>query len=87
VQSTLRNAAVAAESYATGNDANPGSYVGLAASAEWTDVRSSSTQILTAPTATATDFCLQVVDSRLAGKPWGTAHFDSTAGKPENLGC
>jgi type IV pilus assembly protein PilA len=87
VQSTLRNAATAAESYATGNDANPGSYTGLTGSTDWADVRASSTQTLTAPTANDTAFCIQVVDTRLAGDPWGTARFSSTVGKPQSGAC
>jgi type IV pilus assembly protein PilA len=81
VQSTLRNAATAAESYATGNDANPGSYAGFGASSDLTDVRASSTQTLSA-TDTATTYCITVVDSRLAGDAWGTATFSSASGKP-----
>jgi type IV pilus assembly protein PilA len=82
VQSTLRNAATAAESYATSN-ATPGSYAGFGASADLTDVRESSTQTLSA-TDSATDYCITVVDTRLAGDAWGTATFDSDVGKPQS---
>jgi type IV pilus assembly protein PilA len=81
VQSTLRNAATAAESYATSNDP-PGSYDEFDESADLTDVRESSTQTLSAAD-TATDYCITVVDTRLEGDAWGTATFDSDVGKPQ----
>src|ERR687898_3429913 len=49
VQSSLRNLATAAESHAT---TTGGSYVGLDASTDWTDVRIGSTQTKAAPTQT-----------------------------------
>jgi type IV pilus assembly protein PilA len=82
VQSTLRNAATAAESYSTSNT-TPGSYAGFGASTDLTDVREGSTQTLTA-TDSATDYCIVVVDTRLAGDAWGTATFDSDEGKPDS---
>jgi type IV pilus assembly protein PilA len=86
VQSTLRNAATAAESFATTNTP-PGSYAGFGApSTDLAEVRRGSTQTLTA-TDTATTYCILVVDTRLAGHAWGTATFSSTganAGKPSS---
>ncbi len=84
-QSTLRNAATAAESWSTLNE---GSYVGFDASADFTDVRHAATATLTVPTETATGYCIQVVDTRLAGHAtWATGHFDSTSGKPVGGAC
>jgi type IV pilus assembly protein PilA len=87
VQSTLRNAATAAESWATTNTP-PGSYVGFSGSSDFTDVREASTQTLSVDSESATAYCLEVVDTRLAGHAtWATGHFDSAVGKPEPGAC
>jgi type IV pilus assembly protein PilA len=87
-QSTLRNAATAAESWSTLNE---GSYVGFATplpgSQDFQDVREAGTATLTVPDETATGYCIQVVDTRLTGHEWATGHFDSTVGKPESGAC
>jgi type IV pilus assembly protein PilA len=83
-QSTLRNAATAAESWSTLNE---GSYVGFGVSDDFDDVRAADTATLTVPWENATGYCIQVVDTRLAGHDWNTGHFVSTAGKPAESTC
>ena len=83
-QSTLRNAATAAESWSTLNE---GSYVDFNLSDDFDDIRAAGTATVTVPTQTATGYCIQVVDTRLAGHDWNTGHFLSTVGKPEMGGC
>jgi type IV pilus assembly protein PilA len=84
VQSTLRNAATAAESWATENG---GDYTGLAASSDFTDVRHPTTQVLTVAAANATGYCINITESRLTGKTYGVGRFLSTVGKPESVVC
>jgi type IV pilus assembly protein PilA len=85
-QSTLRNAATAAESWSTLNE---GSYVGFSASTDFTSVRHATGATLSVPAGmeTATGYCIQLLDPRLAGHAWSTGHFDSTVGKPEAGAC
>ena len=84
-QSTLRNAATAAESWSTLNE---GSYDGFGISDDFGDVRyAEDTATLTVPTESATGYCIQIVDTRLAGHEWNTGHFDSEVGKPATGAC
>ncbi len=84
-QSTLRNAATAAESWSTLNE---GSYVGFEASADFTSLRKAGTATFATPVVvSATGYCLALTDTRLAGHTWSTGHFDSTVGKPEAGAC
>jgi type IV pilus assembly protein PilA len=83
-QSTLRNAATAAESWSTLNE---GSYVGFEVSDDFLDVRHADTATPDVVTETATGYCIEVTDTRLAGHEWETGHFLSDDGKPETGGC
>jgi type IV pilus assembly protein PilA len=90
-QSTVRNAATAIESYATGNE---GSYDGFETVGvdEYDDfiarLPASQTAGFDVVTATATEYCMQVADTRLVGHAeWATAHFDSAVGKPAGGAC
>jgi type IV pilus assembly protein PilA len=84
-QSTLRNGATAAESWATQND---GDYTGFDGSADFNSVRTAGTQTFTVATESATGYCLNVVDTRLAAHAtWDAGHFDSAVGKPEPGSC
>jgi type IV pilus assembly protein PilA len=85
VQSTLRNAATAAESWSTENG---GDYTGFDASDDFADVRHPASTTLTVASADATGYCLDAVDTRLADHAtWDAGHFDSTVGKPEPGSC
>jgi prepilin-type N-terminal cleavage/methylation domain-containing protein len=87
VQSSLRNAATAAESFSTSNTP-PGSYDGFLASTEFSDVRTATTQTWGATsTESPTAYCLSLTDTRLAGDPWNNGHFDSAVGRPEPGTC
>jgi type IV pilus assembly protein PilA len=89
VQSSLRNAATAAESYATSNTP-PGSYAGFEASTDFTDVRISAPEQSWVDASTSdsvTGYCLTITDTRLAGDTWENGHFDSLVGKPESGTC
>jgi type IV pilus assembly protein PilA len=83
VQSTLRNAATAAESFSS---TNGGSYAGVDTSEDFLAVRASDDQDLTI-VGTTTDYCIEVTDARLDGNDWGTGHFDSEVGRPETGAC
>jgi type IV pilus assembly protein PilA len=84
-QSTLRNAATAAESWSTEKEGN---YTGFGASADFTSVRHAQGATLTVQSADATSYCIQLVDPRLAGHAtWATGHFSSADGKPEEGPC
>jgi type IV pilus assembly protein PilA len=86
VQSTLRNAAASAEGIATGNAGSYATVTPITLDAE--GVRTGSSQTLTVPTATTTGYCIQVVDTRLAGHAdWSSGHFSSTEGRPEAGNC
>jgi len=84
-QSTLRNAATAAESWATENG---GSYEEFADSDDFTSIRVPDSQELTVVEATATEYCLQVADERLVDHDdWSSGNFDSTVGAPRPGDC
>ena len=85
VQSTLKNAATAAESAAT--TANPpGDYSDIAdfsALVTAEGVKLASTQTATYTGNSTTSFCIIVTDSRLASThAWATASYFSTDGAP-----
>ena len=90
VQSSLRNAATAAESYATGNE---GSYVGFGAGVDEFDdfvgrLPASQTFDEAGLALTANSYCFEVVDTRLDGHAdWETGHFNSDDGKPIEGPC
>jgi type IV pilus assembly protein PilA len=86
VQSTLRNLATAAESFSTQNTP-PGSYTGFAGSNDFADVRVAPTQAKSVDSATATAYCVEVTDTRLAGNAWATGHFSSAVGRPASGAC
>jgi type IV pilus assembly protein PilA len=85
-QSSLRNAATAAESWSTENE---GSYVGFEDSPDFADVREAGTAEWTTPLdVSATGYCFELTDSRLAEhEDWNIGHFDSVDGKPLEGGC
>jgi type IV pilus assembly protein PilA len=85
VQSTLRNAATAAESWSTLRD---GDYTGFSGSTDFDDIRVPDGSTLTVPRQDATGYCIQLVDPRLDGhEDWETGHFLSTDGKPVGGTC
>ena len=85
VQSTLRNAATAAESWSTLRD---GDYTGFDGSPDFLDIRAPADAVLTVPLQNATEYCIQLVDPRLTGHAeWATGHFYSDDGKPVGGAC
>jgi len=86
-QSTLRNAATAAESWSTENE---GDYTGFGASSDFADVRftDAAGASLTVVTADVTGYCIEMLDPRLADHAtWDLGHFDSAFGKPVEGSC
>jgi len=84
-QSTLRNAATAAESWSTENE---GDYTGFGASDDFADVRHFPDAVLTVESADTTSYCIQLVDPRLADHAtWDQGHFNSADGKPAEGTC
>ena len=84
VQSTLRNAATAAESWSTENE---GSYVGFEISDDFDDVRAPAGAAVVV-TESPTAYCIQVTDPRLADHAdWNVGHFISSVGKPLSGVC
>jgi prepilin-type N-terminal cleavage/methylation domain-containing protein len=83
VQSGLKNAATAIESFATDNN---GDYTGAdlaALTAEGLKTAPAVTIAVTA--ATATDYCLTATHADLgAGDDWATATYDSDEGEPQD---
>jgi type IV pilus assembly protein PilA len=81
-QSALKNAATAAESYATGQPA--GTYVGL----DPTDLTNEGFNnvagvAITVPSATANDYCIVATHANLAAThAWQVASYDSDEGEP-----
>ena len=86
-ESALRNAAGAAESYATSNN---GSYAGMdLADLDAEGFNDSAGAPLTVDTATASGYCLEVVHPLLtaAGHASGTTRYASSAGQPVPGAC
>ena len=83
VQSTLKNAATAAESWGTTRP-TPGDYTGIswAALQSAEDAKAAGTQTVTVTAVGTTAYRIVVVDTRLAGHEWGTASYCSSAGRP-----
>ena len=84
-QSSLKNAATAAESYATGAN---GSYAGLTAAAGMgllaDEGYNASPDVTVAVVGTATDFCLTATHASLAtGHDWKVSTYDSDEGEPQ----
>jgi type IV pilus assembly protein PilA len=81
VQSTLKNGATAAESFATGTG---GDYTTMtwALLQSQEGAKAPATQTVTA-TGDTDEFCITVTESRLAaGHPWRVATYDSSNGAP-----
>ena len=83
-QSALKNAATAAETFATGNN---GSYVGLDLAALTANgyTQSASTVTMAVDTATATGFCLEATHTP-ATTP-ATFRYLSSVGEPQGSAC
>ena len=83
-QSALKNAATAAETFATGNN---GSYVGLDLTALQSNgyTQSAGTVTMTVKTATATGFCLEATHTP-ATTP-ATFRYLSSVGEPQGSAC
>jgi type IV pilus assembly protein PilA len=84
-ESALKNAATAAESYATSNN---GGYTGLDTSALTSNGYSQSSGVtITMGTVTANDYCIVATHAQLgnttAATDWGVASYDSDEGAPE----
>jgi type IV pilus assembly protein PilA len=87
-QSALKNAATAAESYATGQPA--GTYVGLTEPLLVAEGFSRVSGVtITVPSATATDYCIVATHASLAAAhAWQIASYDSDEGEPmPDNGC
>ena len=80
VQSTLKNGATAVESAATqtGGDYTAIDETTIANDEGFKDAATQTTTVV----GDTDSFCITVVDTRLAGKPWGTATYDSDEGSP-----
>jgi type IV pilus assembly protein PilA len=82
-QSALKNAATAAESYATGQPA--GTYVGLDPAALVAEGFSNVAGVtITVPSATATAYCIVATHANLTGHAWTVATYDSDEGEPSS---
>ena len=82
-QSSLKNAATAAESYATGQN---GSYVGLSLAKLQLEGFNTSPNVTidVAPAATAGEYCLTAVHTLLADThAWQASTYDSDEGEPK----
>ena len=86
-QSALKNAATAAESYATSQPA--GTYAGLDPDALVDEGFSPVTGVtVTVDSATGTGYCLEAEHANLPdAHPWDTAHYDSDDGEPLSGAC
>jgi type IV pilus assembly protein PilA len=85
VTSTLRNAATAAESWSTENG---GSYEDFSTSNDFADVRFPDGATLSVEEETATGYCIELTDPRLADHDdWDVGHFDSDDGAPQPGAC
>jgi type IV pilus assembly protein PilA len=82
-QSALKNAATAAESYATGQPA--GTYAGLDPNDLTAEGFSNvAGVVITVPSATATDYCIVATHQNLdASHAWQVASYDSDEGEPQ----
>jgi len=83
-QSSLKNAATAAESYATGAN---GSYAGLTAAAGMglleDEGYNASPDVTVTVLGSATDYCLKATHASLAaGHDWKASTYDSDEGEP-----
>ena len=86
-ESALKNAATAAESYATGT--GNGGYTGLTTAwLESEGYNPTADVTLSIPTATNDAFCIQAVHTRLkADHESKTMRYTSAAGRPESSAC
>jgi type IV pilus assembly protein PilA len=83
-QSTLKDAATAAETYASGNN---GDYTGLTLVVlNNAGYVTPSYATVTVPTANGTAYCVQSVHAQDPGA-WKTAHFLSSDGQPKTGAC
>jgi type IV pilus assembly protein PilA len=86
VQASLRNAATSAEGIATFNDGNYSSVSPVTLDAEGLNLAAS--QAIAVPVASTTDYCIEIVDTRLSGHAiWSTGKFNSTTGSPQPGTC
>jgi len=84
-QSALKNAATAAESFATGNN---GSYTGMTTGSLTTEGYNAPPNVtVTIPTVSASAYCLQAVHSLLGTNAWATSRYSSSAGQPQTGAC
>jgi len=84
-QSALKNAATAAESYATSNN---GSYANMTPALLVAEGYNTPPNVtLTTPTVSASAYCLQAVHSLLGTNAWATSRYSSSAGQPQTGGC
>jgi type IV pilus assembly protein PilA len=83
VESDLKNAAVAAESFATQND---GSYTGMAAADLTAEGFNQSNDVTVAVTVAAdgNSYCLGGTHAQLAGENW---NYQSNVGTPQDGAC
>jgi type IV pilus assembly protein PilA len=89
LQSTLRNAATAAESFAA-QASTPGDYTGMTEAALVTEgLRIPATQDVAFTVAAGTsDYCVFTDDTRITSGTWAAGgHFDSDVGKPAAGAC
>ena len=86
-ESALKNAATAAESFATSNN---GSYAGLTPAGLTAEGFNTSVGVaVTVPSATAAAYCLNAVHTQLtaAGHAWATSRYSSSGGQPVAGAC
>ena len=86
-QSALKNAATAAESFATGNN---GSYTGMTTGNLTTEGYNAPPNVtVTIPAAflSATAYCLEAAHTLLTGNAWATSHYKSSEGQPKSGAC
>ena len=86
MQSALKNAATAEESYATQNN---GGYTAVQANLDDEDYRANAdvTLSLAGTTEDATSFCLSATHSQLQGPPVEVWSYDSDLGEPREQVC
>jgi len=86
-QSALKNAATAAESFATGNN---GSYAGMTTvnlATEGYNAPPNVTITIPAGSLSASAYCLQAVHSLLGTNAWATSSYKSSGGQPVTGPC
>ncbi|MBA3430787.1 MAG: hypothetical protein H0U16_04825, partial [Actinobacteria bacterium] len=85
-QSALKNAATAAESFATGTG---GDYTGMDLTALETEgLQTAQNVVISVTSATANDYCLTATHGDLAAAhAWQVSTYDSDEGEPSSGAC